>query len=259
MYNQSVINSAKEMKSNGSSISEISRKIGASRSTIKQWLTPLKRYIPKNIIHNITTFESFIDNMEKSEEYRKAYYYLLGEYLGDGCINLMKNKRTYVLRIFCADSHPLIIDEVKKDLKMIFPDNSIQDVKKQGCHSIGIYCSDLPKLFPHTGVGKKHDRKIELSDWQLKYIESNKLYLLKGLFHSDGSYYYSKGSKHYYYNFTNCSLDIHKIYQDCLDSLGIKYTFNERKCKSILPNKVYLTVICRNSEVVKMFNLVGEK
>ncbi|MCK9428553.1 MAG: LAGLIDADG family homing endonuclease [Candidatus Omnitrophica bacterium] len=259
MYNKSVINLAKKMKLNGSSISEISRKICASRSAIKEWVTQSKRYTPKNIFYNITTFESFTNNMAKFEEYRKSYYYLLGQYLGDGCISLMKNKRTYELRIMCADSHPMIIEEVKKSLNIVFPYNKIQDVKRPGCRSIGIYCSALPQIFPHTGKGKKHNRIIKLIDWQLNYLESNKIYLLKGLFHSDGSYYYSKATNNYHYNFTNCSLDIHNIFQNCLESLNIRYTFNKRKCKKILPNDIYLTIIYRKSEVDKLFELIGPK
>jgi hypothetical protein len=86
-----------------------------------------------------------------------------------------------------------------------------------------------PCLFPQLGPGKKHERRIELTDWQLRLVERHPRELLRGLIHSDGCRFANTvrhGEKTYSYpryNFSNRSDDIREIFCDACDLLGIEW------------------------------------
>ena len=203
--------------------------------------------------------EYFYNNLRDNLEYRSAYYYILGQYLGDGCISETKNKRTLKLRIACCDKYPGIISELTEKFNIVFPANSVIKIKNLGCFEIAVYNKFLPSIFPQHGSGEKHNRKIELSELQEKYICYKEL--ARGLFHSDGSYYPTKdksGKIHHFYNFTNCSEDIHNIFKRCLESENI---YSRRNIKTI--DKCYtpawVTTISRTAQVELAYNFLGHK
>jgi hypothetical protein len=98
-------------------------------------------------------------------------------------------------------------------------------------------------LFPQHGRGRKHERKIELADWQREMVKSDPRPLIRGLIHSDGwrgtnwtektvggttkRYTYPR------YQFSNESADIKRIFTDALDLLGISWRVMNRKNISI--------------------------
>jgi hypothetical protein len=194
----------------------------------------------------------------ENDEYREAYYYILGQYLGDGCVS--KYARTYRLRIFASITHLGIIDEVTKCLKMIFPSNSIGFSRKPGCLEISVYSNMIPIMFPHIGDGRKHDRKIELSEFQKQHIQNGARFLLRGLFHSDGCYYRQRilrdGSEIMNYSFCNKSKDIHAIYQMALEICGIGYSYH-RKTKD--DDSISITGIYKKTDVDAAFSIMGSK
>lgn len=250
MYNNEIVELAKQLKGSGKNISEISRQLGVSRSVILDWLTK-KTKNTKNSKNDL--FDNFINSLETDEIFKYNYYYLLGQYLGDGYIN--KLGRTYNLRIAACAKHTNIINEIINSLTIIFPSNKIQQVKSQGCVNIGIYNNSLPTIFPHLGVGEKHNRKLELSDWQLKNIHHSAL--LRGLIHSDGSSYYSNNRLNY--TFYNCSLDIINICSNCLNNNNICYKLYTKTVDKKTKHLQKVITICRRSEVEKMFNICGIK
>lgn len=205
-------------------------------------------------------FNEFLHKINNDSTYRSAYFYILGQYLGDGCINEMKNKRTHVLRIACADKYPKIIEEVKNCLGLVFPNNKVQNVQSRGCKLIGIYNCNLPLIFPQHGSGKKHNRKIELSDWQEKFINYEQL--IKGLFHSDGHLHIGnelvKNKNRISYSFTNCSRDIIEIYSKGLDSLNIKYRIRDKK-DNRNKTKAYIVDTAIKNESLKLMDIIGIK
>ena len=71
--------------------------------------------------------------------------------------------------------------------------------------------------------------------------------LLKGLFHSDGSYYQDRGYD--YYMFTNYSEDILTIFKECCAYCGVKYTS---------PTKIRIR-IGKRQYVDKLKELIGTK
>lgn len=94
---------------------------------------------------------------------------------------------------------------------------------------------DWPNLFPQHGPGKKHERKIELVDWQLLITHEWTREFIRGLIHSDGSRCMNRFSvklpsgrigRYAYprYFFTNYSEDIRRIFCDHCDLLGIRWS-----------------------------------
>ena len=105
-------------------------------------------------------------------------------------------------------------------------------------------------IFPQHDDGKKQDRDIILSNWQLNIIDP--IQIIKGLIFSDGSCYIDKQSNILKYNFTNNSLDIIKICEKYLDILNIEYkTYNKK-----LTNMI---TIGKKSESLKLLELIGTK
>jgi hypothetical protein len=97
-------------------------------------------------------------------EPRRDYAYLLGLYLGDGCINLLEpeTKGVWKLRITCADAWPGVMEECKQAMLAVRPDNFPSTVQREGCADVVSYSKHWPCLFPQHGPGRKHERKIEL-------------------------------------------------------------------------------------------------
>jgi hypothetical protein len=62
---------------------------------------------------------------------KRAYSYLLGLYLGDGCIGdgaAMRKKGVYFLVIACADAWPGLMDECEASIRAVLPHNCVQRV-----------------------------------------------------------------------------------------------------------------------------------
>jgi DNA-binding transcriptional regulator WhiA len=153
----------------------------------------------------------------------QAYSYILGLYLGDGYIN--KQSRTYKLRLILGLKHPLVIEDSKTALKKLFPNNKVSEVSKKGfCIEVVVHSNSIPDLFPQHDKGKKHERKILLQNWQLNILDW-KLFM-KGLIHSDGSFFIAKQGEYHYerFEFTNKSLDIINLFEEGCNVLGLKYS-----------------------------------
>lgn len=94
---------------------------------------------------------------------------------------------------------------------------------------------DWSSLFPQHGPGKKHERRIELVDWQSLITREYTREFIRGLIHSDGSRCINRFSvklpsgrvgRYAYprYFFTNYSADIRGIFCEHCDLLGIRWT-----------------------------------
>jgi hypothetical protein len=96
------------------------------------------------------------------------YAYVLGLYLGDGCINLIGDPRkgVWVLRIACADVWPGLLEECKRAVHAIRPANKVGTVQSIGCSYVVCSSRHWPCFFPQHGSGRKHLREIELQPWQ---------------------------------------------------------------------------------------------
>lgn len=104
----------------------------------------------------------------------RSYAYLLGLYLGDGCITPAGDpaKGVWRLRIMCGDDWPGLIDERVLAMSSIRPAHKVSRVPSQGCTEVHGNWKHWPCVFPQHGPGKKHDRRILLEKWQQEIVDA---------------------------------------------------------------------------------------
>lgn len=158
------------------------------------------------------------------ENLHQAYSYLLGMYLGDGCISKMN--RVHRLRVALDKKYPLIIDRCQEAIETLLPDNQVGRVNAPGCINVSCYYKYWPQVFPQDGDGVKHDRRIILEDWQQYIVDQYPLEFLTGLYHSDGSRSQNivNGKNYPRYTFSNASDDIRKLFTYTAEKLGLSWT-----------------------------------
>ncbi|MER7052915.1 helix-turn-helix domain-containing protein [Streptomyces sp. NPDC000351] len=221
MYDVSTRKRALALVAQGRSLNSVSRETGISRSAIRSWqgrLVPLPRPAPQ-------------DPGPPADD--RAYAYLLGLYLGDGCISA--HPRTgYYLRIVCADAWPGLLQECRAAIVAVRPGVSVYDSQKQGCVAVTSYSQHWPRIFPQHGPGKKHNRRIVLEPWQQQIVDAHPWDFIRGLIHSDGCRITNwttkivggvrKRYEYPRYFFANKSDDIRKLFADTLDKVGVEWT-----------------------------------
>lgn len=223
MRSREEMSQIKNLWSEGLSQHQISRLSGVPRSTVRDWIIRFRQGIswkppaPERITEALP---------ELSAE--PHYVYLLGAYLGDGYINRTHNDRTFKLRIFCDSKQDRVIDDCRTSLSICLPKNKVRagEIRGKNCVEVSVHSNLLPVLFPQIGPGRKHERKIRLTEEQKGLVDSYPLYLIKGLIDSDGTRYYRKqGSRKYLsYELSNKSQDIQKIFCGACDSVNIEWT-----------------------------------
>ena len=158
---------------------------------------------------------------------RRDYTYLLGLYLGDGCI--VRVGRVHRLVIVLDRRYPGIVTECRRAMKSVMPSNKV-NIHRKGVDRadyVSSYSKAWPCLFPQHGPGRKHLRSIYLSRWQQELVDADPRPLVRGLIHSDGSYSVNTirhpGKTYVYprYLFSNRSDDIKRIFCEACESLGI--------------------------------------
>lgn len=187
-----------------------------------------------------------------------AYAYLLGLYLGDG--HLTRGRRdVFALNIFCADAWPGLIDAAAVTMAEVMPASRVFRVQRIGCTAVKSTSKHWPCLFPQHGPGRKHERKIELTEWQRAITARYPDQLVRGLIHSDGCRFTNRvrrplkdGDKWYEYPrymFKNESTDILGICGEALDQLGVDWRFSQ-----------YNTIsVARRDAVARLDQFVGPK
>lgn len=112
------------------------------------------------------------------------------------------------------------------------------------------YSKAWPCLFPQHGPGKKHHRRIVLSEWQRQLVRITPDRLLRGLIHSDGCRFMSSGRgwRHPRYAFSNLSADIRRIFTDACDLMGMHWTTSGR-----------VVYVSRKADVARLDTFVGPK
>ena len=180
------------LKENGCNHCQIARKTGIPRTTVK------------DICHrygDLFGLEKVLQTKEKRTKWcrfepqrdiadNSLYSYLLGMYLGDGCIS--RATRCEKLRIVLDEKYPCIINETKRAIAGLVT-NKVGEVKRKGCVEVFSYSQRWSSFFPQHGKGKKHQRKIELTGWQWGIVENSPQKMLRGLLHSDGCVYEKQG------------------------------------------------------------------
>lgn len=201
---------------------EIGRRLGIPRGTIRDWRVRGRSQVTSGcpLCDNV-----FLD--------KAAYSYLLGIYLGDGCLS-EHPRRVYKLRVACDVKYPGIINQVAAHIVIARGVDKVGFVSLEGCVDVFSYWKHWICLFPQHGPGRKHNRAIELAPWQEEIVKAHPRALIRGLIHSDGNRHINpvtrrlrSGIKHYKYTrymFTNASDDIRGIFTNALASLDITWT-----------------------------------
>lgn len=226
MYDVSTRKRVLSLVADGRSLNSVSKEVGISRAAIRSWrvrIEPLKRSgrpCPR------------CGDEPGPPDDPDAYAYLLGFYLGDGCINAQR-RGVYMLRIVCDNAWPGLIDACESAMRATRPDNSVFRVPKQGCVAVTGFSKHWPCLFPQHGPGMKHLRPITLDPWQQDIVDAHPWEFVRGLIHSDGCRITNwttrlvagqpKRYEYPRYFFTNKSDDIRKLFTDTLDKLGVEW------------------------------------
>lgn len=158
-----------------------------------------------------------------------SYAYILGMYLGDGCIS--EGARTQRLRISLDDKYPEIQNRCMEALKILFPNNRVSIFQQpRRCSVVSVYSTKLSRMFPQHGAGRKHNRRIVLEEWQKSIVREFPRSFIRGLFHSDGCRYEESRCKGKYkyvmYNFSNMSEDIARLFEQACSDIDVRCTFN---------------------------------
>jgi hypothetical protein len=179
------------------------------------------------------------------------YTYLLGLYLGDGCLSAGP-REVYRLRIACAERYPGLIAQCERAMAEVLP-NKVNRTRKRNERCWDVYsCSKhWPCLFPQHGPGRKHERRIELTVWQQELVDQDPRPLIRGLLHSDGCRVLNwvNGTAYPRYHFSNVSADIRGIFGRACDQLGIEWR----------PNNRWNLSVARRGSVALLDEFVGPK
>jgi hypothetical protein len=181
-----------------------------------------------------------------------SYAYLLGLYLGDGCL-VPIHRGVYKLEITLDQAYPNIINEGLGVIDaMKLHGRPAGRRHREGCDEIYSYWKHWICFFPQHGPGPKHLRHIALESWQQQVVSTHPCRLIRGLIHSDGCRYINRvsvGHEYVNYDFTNNSPQIQTIFTDACDRMGIEW--RQASWKKIL--------ITRRADVSKMEAIVGPK
>jgi Homeodomain-like domain-containing protein len=221
----------------GLSKAAAARQLGVSRAAVRDWVSrdgdslvaERRRIGAGDGCHDPLACD-FIAKVPPSE-----YAYLLGLYLGDGCIS-RGPRGVFRLRISCCSAYPVLMQRCEDALAAVLPASRVGRAASIGCTDVYSYSKHWPCLFPQTGPGMKHERVIALTPWQTTITREHPRNFLAGLFHSDGcrcinrvKTVRSTGVRCYEYPryfFSNVSRDILQICGDALDEVGVEWRFN---------------------------------
>jgi len=200
---------------------------GIPRSTLRDWhagRTPGKQR--QHRPRHVTPCDIDLGRFDPS-----AYCYLLGIYLGDGCISTYRGMHR--LRVTLDLRYPGIIEDCAIAMHAIAQQRRppcIYERLHSRCVEVGVYWRHWPCVFPQHGPGRKHLRPIVLNEQQSCLVREHPKPFLRGLIHSDGTRIVAVERKGNYvrhaprYAFSNLSVDILGLFAAACDLVGVQYT-----------------------------------
>jgi hypothetical protein len=229
VHSRDVREQALRLLADGLTLSQVSRTVRVSRSTLRDWRAdpqPLRRDCP---------------NCDEAPLSAPDYYALLGYYLGDGCVSTAR--RYFALRVSCDAAYPGIVSDVEQSIRGVRPGRRIFRVNAPGCVVVQSNWKHWPCLFPQHGPGRKHERTIALEAWQQEVVDEFPGGFLRGLFHSDGCRAKNWASRvvagevkrndYPRWQFTNNSSDIRAICCRALDVVDVPWRQSNWKTISV--------------------------
>lgn len=230
--------------------SQIARRTQIPRSTVREWLegTLPHSYADRARYERCGCSEHPPVNGLPSP----PYAYLLGMYLGDGCISRHR-RGVFRLRIELDNAYPGIISECETAMRDVMPRSKVGVYRHphQNSAQVAAYSKRWPCFFPQHGPGAKCKRRIWLAPWQKEIVAQHPKPFLRGLIHSDGWRGPNRvnGKAYPRYGFTNHSADIHRLFCDACDRVGVHWT---------QPSWRYISV-ARAADVAALDAFIGPK
>ena len=183
-----------------------------------------------------------------------SYAYLLGLYLGDGCLSA--GQRAWRLRIVLDASYPGVILECADAMQAMLPAKRpyVMHRRDGNCVEVSMWWKHWPCAFPQHGPGRKHRRIIKLETWQEAILADNNEPFLRGLIHSDGCRFIARqrrGKSNWAwtrYVFSNRSQDIKDLFCASCDVLGVRWTRTARD-----------VAVARRESVARLDEFIGPK
>jgi hypothetical protein len=173
-----------------------------------------------------------------------SYAYLLGMYLGDGCLFVGRGRVR--LQITLDAGCPGVIDDCWAAMVLSMPDMRPWQTTRGEDSAVDVRVNGKLWLnaFPQHGRGRKHTRRIELAPWQQEIVAKHPGDFIRGLIHSDGcrtvnrfktklpsgrvaEYAYPR------YFFSNLSEDIRGLFCTTCDDLGVRWTLSNPRNVSV--------------------------
>ncbi|OBA78781.1 hypothetical protein A9W99_23615 [Mycobacterium sp. 1164966.3] len=234
----------KDLIATGLNDCAIARQTGIPRPTVRDW-----RCRPQVRRQTVSTSPCGIDH-DFLRIPAKAYSYLLGLYLGDGCIS--RCRLVWHLRISLDKKYPDIVDRCRVAIDMVMPRQQASiSPQPKGCVVVSHYSKHWPCLFPQHGPGRKHTRPIRLEPWQDMLVKHGTEAFIRGLIDSDGCRVLAndRGVLSVRYHFSNRSDDIRNLFCAALDELDIPWT---------RPSS-YQIAVYRKAAVARLDEFVGPK
>ena len=202
------------------SAQSIARATGIPRSTVRYWLRRSAGVAQWVEAAGLKSAKWGFESLHQHQQ--PAYVYLLGLYLGDGCISRMP--RTYVMRIFLNEGQPHVIDEAARAISQLVPMRRVGLGRIGRCVIVRTYWGGWPSMLPQHGRGRKHLRRIALEPWQEKLVLAFPEQFVRGCIHSDGCRHRRivRGKNYPAYTFSNRSSDILGLFAWTCRLLGIR-------------------------------------
>jgi hypothetical protein len=242
MHPPSIRAAALDLVAAGHDDTSIAHRLGVPRRTVNDWRAGRARIRPACPFCARPARPVVLEAADYAE--------LLGLYLGDGHIS--RTSRTFRLRISLDARYPGIVADTEAILARCFPANRVGELVADGGSTIvvWVYSMHLPCLFPQHGIGKKHERRIELQPWQREKVAAAPWAFLRGCIRSDGCAYVNRTGRYTYlsYNFHNYSSDILDLFERVCRAVGLE-------CR----RTVHDVRIYRRSSVARMLDEVGMK
>jgi hypothetical protein len=246
VHRESIRAEAVQLIRSGLNDCEVSRRLGISRSTIRDWRRPI--YVPRTAA--MTCPRCWRAAFRPFGFTDADYTELLGLYLGDG--HIVKTGRADRLRLFLDARYPGIVSEARALLESSFPRHSVGSIAGHGgtMTVLSVYCNHLACAFPQHGPGKKHERAIKLEAWQHELLVREPWPFLRGCIYSDGCVFTNRTGRYEYvsYDFANRSADILGLFTHACELVGVQYRRYARHIR-----------IYRRASVALMLEHVGIK
>jgi hypothetical protein len=139
MHPQSTVDRARQLSQQGLIDRVVAQRVGVSLGAVQKWRTGIRRAPGSE-------HKAGCPRCDGGPLDEPAYSYLLGLYLGDGCISRgsTRTKDVWKLSIACADAWPGLIQECERAIRAERPDNKVLMVQRIGCTEVKSYSRHWP-------------------------------------------------------------------------------------------------------------------